>query len=129
METKILEIRVKDKATPAIKKIDKALDKTEKNVAKTGKTANKSFSGLNNTLGVMPASIQRIIGSLQAFKVALVSTGVGLFVVAAGSLVSLFISATKKGSEFAKALSGLKAVTGASEKDMKALSKLKNAIN
>ena len=121
METKILEIRVKDKATPAIKKIDKALDKTEKNVAKTGKTANKSFSGLNNTLGVMPASIQRIIGSLQAFKVALVSTGVGLFVVAAGSLVSLFISATKKGSEFAKAMSGLKAVTGASEKDMKAL--------
>ena len=121
METKILEIRVKDQATPAIKKIDKALDKTEKNVAKTGKTANKSFSGLNNTLGVMPASIQRIVGGLQTLKVALVSTGIGALVVAAGSLVGLFISATKKGSEFAKAMSGLKAVTGASEKDMKAL--------
>lgn len=121
METKILEIRVKDQATPAIKKIDKALDKTEKNVAKTGKTANKSFSGLNNTLGVMPASIQRIVGGLQTLKVALVSTGIGALVVAAGSLVGLFISATKKGSEFAKAMSGLKAVTGATEKDMKAL--------
>lgn len=121
METKILEIRVKDQATPAIKKIDKALDKTEKNVAKTGKTANKSFSGLNNTLGVMPASIQRIVGGLQTLKVALISTGIGALVVAAGSLVGLFISATKKGSEFAKAMSGLKAVTGATEKDMKAL--------
>ena len=121
METKVLEIRVKDKATPAIKKIDKALNKTEKNVAKTGKTANKSFSGLNNTLGVMPASIQRIVGGLQTLKVALISTGIGALVVAAGSLVGLFISATKKGSEFAKSMSGLKAVTGATEKEMNAL--------
>ena len=121
METKILEIRVKDKATPAIKKIDKALDKTEKQVVKTGNTANKSFSGLNNTLGVMPASIQRIVGGLQTLKVALVSTGIGALVVAAGSLVGLFISATKKGSEFAKSMSGLKAVTGATEKEMNAL--------
>ena len=69
----------------------------------------------------MPASIQRIVGGLQTLKVALISTGIGALVVAAGSLVGLFISATKKGSEFAKSMSGLKAVTGATEKEMNAL--------
>lgn len=122
METKIIEIQVKDSATPAINKINKNLEKTDKQVAKTGKTANKSFNGLNNTLGFMPKSIQGVIGGLKALKVALISTGIGALVVAAGSLVTLFISATKKGSEFAKQLSTLRAVSGASNEEMEALS-------
>jgi len=122
METKIIEIQVKDSATPAINKINKNLEKTDKQVAKTGKTANKSFDGLNNTLGFMPKSIQGVIGGLKALKVALISTGIGALVVAAGSLVTLFISATKKGSEFAKQLSTLRAVSGASNEEMEALS-------
>jgi len=122
METKIIEIQVKDSATPAINKINKNLEKTDKQVAKTGKTANKSFDGLNNTLGFMPKSIQGVIGGLKALKVALISTGIGALVVAAGSLVTLFISATKKGSEFASQLSKLRAVSGASNEEMDALS-------
>ena len=122
METKIIEIQVKDSATPAINKINKNLEKTDKQVAKTGKTANKSFNGLNNTLGFMPKSIQGVIGGLKALKVALISTGIGALVVAAGSLVTLFISATKKGSQFAKQLSTLRAVSGASNEEMEALS-------
>ncbi len=122
METKIIEIQVKDSATPAINKINKNLEKTDKQVAKTGKTANKSFDGLNNTLGFMPKSIQGVIGGLKALKVALISTGIGALVVAAGSLVTLFISATKKGSQFAKQLSTLRAVSGASNEEMEALS-------
>lgn len=124
METKVVNLVIKTgDANAAIKKTDKSVKGLKKTTSDAGKTASKNFGGLNNALGAMPASIQKIIGGLQSFKVALISTGVGAFVVAAGALVSLFVSATKKGSEFAKSLSTLRAVSGATKEEMDALSR------
>lgn len=109
---KILEIVVKDKATPAIKKVDKALKNTSKQAVKTSKTASKSVNSLNDSLAVMPGPIQKIITGFKMLKVALISTGIGAIVVAAGALTGLFIAATAKGAEFSKQMSGLKAVLG-----------------
>ena len=109
---KVLEIVVKDKATPAVKKVDKALKNTSKQAVKTSKTASKSVNSLNDSLAVMPGPIQKIITGFKMLKVALISTGIGAIVVAAGALTGLFIAATAKGAEFSKQMSGLKAVLG-----------------
>ena len=75
----------------------------------------KAFTGAKTAiLGAVPA--------LNAFKGALISTGIGAFVVALGALTKFFIDAGKKGAEFGKALSGLKAVAGATEQEMSILS-------
>ena len=120
---KILEIVVKDKATPVIKKVDKALKNTGKQAAKTSKTASKSVGSLNDSLSMLPAPISRIITGFKMLRVALISTGIGAIIVAAGALAGLFISATIKGAAFAKQMSGLKAVLGekGTEGAMKAL--------
>lgn len=103
---------------------DKNIKKTEKNVKGLGKgvkDVNKSTTNLNDSLAVMPGSIGRIVQSFKALKVALLSSGVGAIIVAVGSLVGLFAAATKKGADFAKQMSTLKAVSGATEKEMEAL--------
>lgn len=94
---------------------DKNIKKTEKNVKGLGKgvkDVNKSTTNLNDSLAVMPGSIGRIVQSFKALKVALLSSGVGAIIVAVGSLVGLFAAATKKGADFAKQMSTLKAVLG-----------------
>ena len=119
---KVLEIVVKDKATPAVKKIDKSLKNTGKQAVKTSKTASKSVNSLNDSLAVMPGPIQKIITGFKMLKVALISTGIGAIVVAAGALTGLFIAATAKGAEFSKQMSTLKAVSGATSSEMDAMS-------
>ena len=106
-----------------VQAVGKSVDKLGESAKKTSKTT-KSFSGgLNSAFSVLPSSIQGAINSLRAFRVALISTGVGAIVVALGGLVALFLSANKKGAEFGKALSGLKAITGSTNKELKTLSK------
>ena len=94
---------------------DKNIAKTEKNIKGLGKDVkdvNRSTTNLNDSFAVMPGSIGRVVQSFKALKVALLSTGIGAIVVAAGALAGLFAAATKKGADFAKQMSTLKAVLG-----------------
>ena len=105
----------------SVNKTNKKVKDLGKTAKEVGKTGSKSIKGLNDSLSALPAPIQRIVGGFKTLKVALLSSGIGAFVVAAGALAGLFTAATKKGAEFSKAMSGLKAVTGATEKEMNAL--------
>ena len=72
--------------------------------------------------GAVKTGVLGAIPALRAFTAALVSTGVGAIVLAVGALVGVFAKAAKTGAEFGKSLSGLKAVSGATEVEMEALS-------
>ena len=124
MITKYLQLILDTKsAEKNADKTDKKLQKLDKTTKDIGNSGSKSIGGLSSAMSALPAPIQRVIGGLQSLKVALISTGIGALVVAAGSLAGLFISATKKGAEFAKQLSTLKAVSGASKEEMELLSR------
>ena len=105
------------------------IDQTSKKVKELGKTTNqvsktgaKGFKDLGGAMNMLPGPIGRVVTSFQTLKVAMISSGIGAIVVAAGALGALFVTAAKKGAEFGKAMSGLKAVTGATDEEMKALS-------
>lgn len=106
------------------------IDQTSKKVKDLGKTTNqvsksgtKGFKDLGGTMNMLPGPIGRVVTSFQALKVAMISSGIGAIVVAAGALGALFVTAAKKGAEFGKAMSGLKAVTGATNEEIEALAK------
>ena len=108
------------------KELNIELGKTAKRTRKIGGEAKKAgvlSKGLSSGFAAMPASIQSAVTALKVFKTALISTGVGAIIVALGSLVGLFITANRKGAEFSKGLSGLKAVTGSTSEELKVLSK------
>tara|TARA_R110001583_G_scaffold12606_5_gene55726 strand:- start:3305 stop:5956 length:2652 start_codon:yes stop_codon:yes gene_type:complete len=123
METKVVNLVIKTgDANAAIKKTDKSVKGLKKTTQDVGKSASKNIGGLENSLAALPAPIQRIVSGFKVLRLALISSGIGAFVVAAGGLVALFSAATKKGSEFSKSLSTLKAVSGASNEEMQLLS-------
>ena len=95
-----------------IKKVDKDVKKLGKNVGDVSKKGSKEIGNLNDSFAVMPGSIGRVVQSFKALKIAMLSSGIGAIVVAAGALAGLFAAATAKGAEFAKQMSTLKAVLG-----------------
>jgi hypothetical protein len=99
----------------AVNELNSKVTQTTKTAQQTGKGFKGAFAGMKNAiLGAIPA--------LNAFRTALISTGVGAIAVAVGALITGFTAATKKGAEFAKALSSLKAVAGAAPDEMQRLS-------
>ena len=111
---KVLEIVVKDKATPAVKKIDKSLKNTGKQAKKTGEEMNSAIGNVSPRIGGLINQVKSIGTSFKALAV-------GGAVGAIAGLGSLFVMATKKGAEFAKQMSTLKAVSGATSSEMDAL--------
>ena len=103
-ETIIIKVET-GKAQQSVAKLDKGLEKTGKSAKKTGK-------GLTGAFGAMKAGILSAIPALNAFKVALISTGVGAIVVAVGALVGVMAKAARAGADFGKGVSTLRAVTG-----------------
>jgi hypothetical protein len=116
MEKIVIQVQADTKdAVKGLEQFDKKITDTTKQTKKVGGGMAKAFTGAKTAiLGAVPA--------LNAFKGALISTGIGAFVVALGALTKFFIDAGKKGAEFGKALSGLKAVAGATEQEMSILS-------
>ena len=112
---KVLEIVVKDKATPAVKKIDKSLKNTGKQAKKTGEEMNSAIGNVSPRIGGLINQVKSIGTSFKALAV-------GGAVGAIAGLGSLFVMATKKGAEFAKQMSTLKAVSGATSSEMDAMS-------
>ena len=104
---------------------NKGLDKTgkkTKNLGKDVKDVGKQTTDLNASFAALPGPIGSVISSLKMLRVAMLSSGIGAVVVAAGALAGLFVAATKKGAEFAKQMSTLKAVSGATAEQMDKLS-------
>ena len=80
--------------------------------------------GLSGSLKGVGASANLATGGIRAMTMALISSGVGIFVVAIGALIGGLGSVIGKSAEFEKGLSTLEAVTGASSSEMERLSKL-----
>lgn len=115
-QEQVINIKIQTgKATVKTKKLNKDL-------ATTGATGTASGLSIGAAFKAAGTGIMTAIPALQAFKAALISTGVGAIVVAVGSLVGLLVSAAGKAKEFEKALSGLQAVSGASSESMEQLS-------
>ena len=108
--------------TSSVKQGQKDVKDLGKTTKKVSKDATKNLDAMGGALNALPAPIQRIVMGFKTLKVALASSGIGLFLVAAGSLAGLFTAATKKGAEFAKQMSTLRAVSNASAEEMDALS-------
>lgn len=113
---KTIVIKVEnEQAKKAVNDLNNKINQTTKTAQKTGKGFKGVFAGMKNAiLGAIPA--------LNALRTALISTGIGAIAVAVGTLITGFATATKKGAEFAKSLSTLKAVSGATAEDMGKLS-------
>ena len=118
MKKYVVDVEVKTGKSKA--NLDKT-NKQVKNLDNNVKSVAKSSTNLNDSFAVMPGSIGRVVQSFKALKVALLSSGIGAIVVAVGGLAGLFAAATAKGAEFAKQMSTLRAVSGASAKEMEAL--------
>ena len=106
-----------DKAKSAMKNADKAsseLGKTLKdvfsNAAKSIDRVIPGFSSFTSGIGKAMKATTSFSGSLKVLKVALASTGIGLLVVALGSLVALFTKTDRGADLFSEKLAGLKAV-------------------
>ena len=100
-------------------KLDKAIEESEDAVKNLGKTGQSVVGALDQLTGGLAsrfvqarAGIGQLIKGLNLTKVAIASTGIGLLVIALGSLVAYFTQ-SKRGSELlAQAMAGLKAVFG-----------------
>ena len=98
------------------------LNKVNKSLKTTEKQAKKSSGAMSSAFDALPASIQGAIGQVKNLGTSFKALAVGGGVAAIAGLGSLFVMATKKGAEFAQALSGLEAVLGASDAEMNQLS-------
>ena len=110
--------REKIKATKVSERNTKQNNKLSASLAKS----KKATGGLGGMFSKLGGAITSTIPALRGFKLALISTGVGAFIVAFGAAISLMVKAVKKGAEFSKSLSGLKAVINGTNEDMARLS-------
>lgn len=108
--------------TSSVKQGEKDVKDLGETTKKVSKDATKNIDAMGGALNALPAPIQRIVMGFKTLKTAIASSGIGLFLVAAGALAGLFTAATKKGAEFAKQMSTLRAVSNASTEEMDALS-------
>ena len=118
---KTIQYKVDVNTGSANKGLDQTTKKT-KNLGKDVKNVGKQTTDLNSSFAALPGPIGSVISSLKMLRVAMLSSGIGAVVVAAGALAGLFVAATKKGAEFAKQMSTLKAVSGATAEQMDKLS-------
>ncbi|KKL87239.1 hypothetical protein LCGC14_1936710, partial [marine sediment metagenome] len=95
-----------DRSTGASEEHGETLLDTAKDMKIMGISVNSVSKGLKGTIGMLKNSVK----GLKIFKVALAATGIGLIVVALGSLVAV-MTRTQKGMNFVtKATNALKAI-------------------
>ena len=114
MEKRNINIKVTSNAKKVMS--DMGTESVKQGKKSTGVLAR--IKGLSAGIGT---GFSAATGGVRAFTAALISSGVGAFIVAAGSLVALLGKAINTSKDFEKALSGLKAITGASSEEMSAL--------
>jgi len=116
----VVNVKTKNAKTN-LKGVEKGLKDTQQQAVKTSDVINDQFSRMGGPLGGL---INQVKSLGTSFKGIAVGVGVG----AIAGITSLFVSATKRGAEFAKALSGLEAVTGATDAEMNQLSNSAKAL-
>ena len=112
--TKVVKVILKAETGKA----DANLNKVNKSLKTTEKQAKKSSGAMSSAFDALPASIQGAIGQVKNLGTSFKALAVGGGVAAIAGLGSLFVMATKKGAEFAKQMSTLEAVSGASSAEM-----------
>tara|TARA_R100000541_G_scaffold53110_2_gene61016 strand:+ start:2726 stop:5683 length:2958 start_codon:yes stop_codon:yes gene_type:complete len=123
METKVVNLIIKTgDANKSIKKTDKSIKGFKKNTVDAGKSATKSIKGVDSAFNALPSSIQGAVGQVKNLGTSFKALAIGGAVGAIAGLGSLFVMATRKGAEFAKQMSTLKAVSGATTAEIDALS-------
>ena len=123
METKVVNLVIKTgDANKSIKKTDKSVKDFKKNTDDAGKSATKSIKGVDSAFNALPSSIQGAVGQVKNLGTSFKALAIGGAVGAIAGLGSLFVMATRKGAEFAKQMSTLKAVSGATTSEIDALS-------
>ncbi len=111
----IVEIKVEDgQAKTKLNTLNKDLGTTATQATKTG-------AALNDSFGLLPGNVQLAITRVRSLNVSLKALAVGGIVAGIGAVGSLFAAAARKGAEFDKAMSGVQAVTNATEDEMNAL--------
>lgn len=84
-EEVVIKVRVDTKdADKKVKGVEKSIDKLGVSAKKTSNKTKGFSNSINAGFSAMPAFIQGAISSLRAFKLALISTGVGAIVVTLG---------------------------------------------
>lgn len=104
------------------KQTDTKLNKVNQNLKKTEKQAKETGTAMSSAFSRLPGPIQGAANQIKSLGTSFKAIAVGAGVGAIAGLGSLFVTATKRGAEFAQSLSGLEAVLGASETEMKQLS-------
>lgn len=94
------------------------------NASKDLNKGSVAAKGLSGSLKGVGASANLATGGIKAMTMALISSGVGVFVVAIGALAGGIGGVISKSKEFEKALSTLEAVTGSSKEEIQQLSDL-----
>jgi TP901 family phage tail tape measure protein len=115
MEKRRIDIKVTSNAK-------KVMNDLGTGAEKAGKKSTGVLSKIKGLAGSIGAGFTAATAGVRAFTVALVSSGVGAIVVAMGSLVALMGKAINTSREFEAALSTLKAITGATNEEIAALS-------
>ena len=103
------------KADTNIKNVNKGLKATQKQATAAGTSIGGAFTQAGGPIG-------NLIGRVKSLGISMKALPIFAIIGAVTALTKMVANATKRGAEFAKALSGLEAVTGASNVEMKALS-------
>ena len=123
METKVVNLIIKTgDANKSIKKTDERVKGFKKSTEDAGKAATKSIKGVDSAFNALPSSIQGAVGQVKNLGTSFKALAIGGAVGAIAGPGSLFVMATRKGAEFAKQMSTLKAVSGATTAEIDALS-------
>ena len=105
-----------------LKELIKGMKSVGNSAVVAGAKTKKGFGGLGKMFAGMKGAILSAVPALNAFKGALISTGVGAIVVALGAFVGVMFKAAKTGAAFGKSLSTLKGISGATKDELKVLS-------
>ena len=116
------------KASKDIGKVTKSTDKLKTAAKNTSKGMSGMAGNLTKGFGALRTAILNAVPALNAFKLSLISTGVGAIVVAMGSLITLFVKATNIGNKFAKEISTLGAITSKTNEELSGLSNQAKAL-
>ena len=91
------------------------------NASKNLKKGSVAAKGMSGSLKGVAASANLATGGIRAMATALLTSGVGAFVVALGALGAGFMGLIGRSKEFATSLSTLGAISGASGKELESL--------
>tara|TARA_R100000951_G_scaffold23117_2_gene19224 strand:+ start:82 stop:2598 length:2517 start_codon:yes stop_codon:yes gene_type:complete len=119
--TKTIVVKVEDKATAKLKNVEKSSKKLNKSVGTSAKGVKGLAGSFTKGFGAVKTAVLSAIPALNAFKLSMISTGVGALVVGLGALITVFKKAQDLGSKFAKEVSTLRAVTGKTADELSVL--------